>query len=490
MSPAAPLVTLREIVTTLRKQMAWWLVPTVFGTLAAAGHAVLRQPAWRASQALLIRDEAAGSLSRQGRFDNPEAMKTALETIHEIVRSRLVVEAALRKIGPPAHASAEAWPLPAHIEQGQAALDLTAPKGAEFGSTEVIYLAATAPSPDRALEFNAAVCQELDARLRELRNTRAASIIAELQKSVAVAQADLDRATASLQSLEAEVGSDLGELRTLNEQGAGDSNLRTALNQIKEELRLARTNHEANQQHLAHLTSARERPDELLGMPNRLLETQPALQRLKEGLIDAQLRTAEILGKMNERHPVAQAAVASEAQVRQDLRDELESALAGVRADLEISRGLVESLEGQLAEVHSRLDRLAALRAPYSNLAAEVAHRSQILDAARRDLADAQGSQAAAQTASVISLIGEADAGDRPVGPGKTLTTFGGMAGGLAAGLGLVFLRWAPAATRGRRWTDLLPRGRRKGDPREPDRREAGSAIDERRSTHDRRGPG
>ena len=39
-----------------------WVVPTVIITAAAAGYAFLRTPVWEASQPLLVRDEAAGSL--------------------------------------------------------------------------------------------------------------------------------------------------------------------------------------------------------------------------------------------------------------------------------------------------------------------------------------------------------------------------------------------------------------------------------------------
>ena len=486
MTSAPTIINPGKIVKTLREHLRLWAIPAVVIALCALGYAIVRPAKWKASQALLVRDEAAGALNRKGRFDSPDSMKAAVETILEIARSRAVVAAALKQLGPPSGTTANGdWPTPADIEKGQAAIAVEAPKGAEFGRTEVIYLSATARTPADAIALNKAVCDQTESRLRQLRQSKAKSIIAELERAVALAQTDLDAATRQLEAMETDVGSDLGELRTLNEAGAGDSNLRTTLNQIKEELRRARTVHEANLQQRQHLLAAKDDPDQLVATPNRVLESQPSLRRLKDGLVDAQLRTAEILGKMSTNHPVAQAAIAAENQVRVDLHNELEVALRGLSADLKVTGALAESLEGQLADVSRRLSRLATIRARYANLVAEVRHRGELVAAARKDLADARASQSAASSGSLISRLDRPETGDSPVGPGRTMIVLCGMVGGLSAGFGLVFLAAPLSNLRGRRWSDYLGVGRRTTDTasrREENARPIVSAPDQPQS--------
>src|SRR5688572_25499331 len=101
----------REILATLRTHAWLWSVPAGVAALLATAYAVMRPDTWKASQALLVRDEAAGSLSRQGRFDNTDAMKTAQETILEMATSRAVVHASLETVGPDPSAPAKPdWP--------------------------------------------------------------------------------------------------------------------------------------------------------------------------------------------------------------------------------------------------------------------------------------------------------------------------------------------------------------------------------------------
>jgi polysaccharide biosynthesis transport protein len=456
----------RELIRILRQHLWLWVAPTVAFGLLAAAYVLVRPARWEAEQSLVVRDERGGNLSRQGRFDNPDAMKSALETVQEIARSRSVVAAALREIGPPPGArQPEQWPAPADIESAQASIAVQAPKGAEFGKTEVVRLITNANTRQRAIDFNQAVCQQLDLRLRELREAKAQSMIDEQTKAVDLARADLDRATRKLQAMERQVGPDLGELRTLNDKGAGESNLRSSLNQIKNELRQARATIEANEQLLRHLHDARSNPEGLVATPNRLLESQPALRRLKDGLVDAQLRTADTLSKLNEQHPLAQAAIAAEDQVRRDLHAELAGAIQGVSSELEVVRAQTAALEAQLADVTGRLDRLAGLRAGYANLADEVQQRSQVLERANQDLADARASLAAARSVSLITPVDGPETPDRPSGPGRTSIVLAAATGGLMAGLGLVFLATPMGSNLGRRrWNDCVNMGRRAGD--------------------------
>jgi uncharacterized protein involved in exopolysaccharide biosynthesis len=442
----------------------------VLATLAALTYALVREPQWQASQALLVRDETGSETDRPGRFVSAEVMKAFQETIQEVARHQAVIADTLRQLGPPPnHREPDQWPTERDVETARGRIHVGAPNGAEFGQTEVIYLTVSAGSRAWALEFCGKLCDTLDDRLRRLRDEKASSMIAELERKLTLGQQDLEKATARLQALEQQVGTDLGELRILADAGAGESNLRSSLTQLEAELREAETALRSQEQQEKLLSAARDNPDRLLVTPNHLLATQPALRRLKDGLIDAQLHTAKLMGMMNEDHPNVQAARTAEERIRRELHAELDNALQGLAADREVSRGRVESLNKQLADVRARLDRLAGLRAQYSNLVADVRQRSGVVDRIRTDLADARASQSAAQTASLLTRVDAPLSGEYPVGPSRTAIVLGGFAGGLATGLGLLFLvtpLGMHMGQMGRRWTDRIakPWGRRKTD--------------------------
>lgn len=462
---AAATATPKQILETLKRHYRFLLVPTILATIGAAGYAVFRQETWKATQAISVRDEAIGNTMRQGRFNSSEAMKSAQETILDLARNRSAVAAALAEVGPPATAKdADEWPSQKEIEKTQAAINVIAPKGAEFGSTEVIRLEVKGSTQQRAIAMVTAVCNQIDIRLQDLRNRRAQSILQELQKTVELAQADLDTATRRLEAMEKDVGPDLGELRTLSDKAGGESSLRTTLSQVTNELRQARVVHASNEQKHALLSAALQDPTQLVATPNQLLESQPALRRLKEGLVDAQLRTAQLAGKMSNDHPLMQAAVASEQETRRQLNGELEVAVRGLNADRKLSSEQVASLERQVADVEKRMNRLAGLRARYANLVESVRNCNGIVERAKGALSEAEATQTAARSTSLLTRMDKPETGENPVGPGPATMVLAGMGGGLLAGVGLVFLVAPIGGARGRRWSDYLPMSRRATD--------------------------
>ena len=91
-----------QLLHLLRRHVLLWLLPAVAIAAAVGVYAAVHQATWEASQALIVRNEASGAEKGPGKFSYPEEMKTVQETILEVVRSRSVLEAALREVGPPA----------------------------------------------------------------------------------------------------------------------------------------------------------------------------------------------------------------------------------------------------------------------------------------------------------------------------------------------------------------------------------------------------
>ncbi len=295
-------------------------------------------------------------------------------------------------------------------------------------------------------------------------------MIDELNKAVRLAKADLAESTNRLSTVEKFVGSDLAELRMLHDGSANDGMLRRKLTEIEAELRQVRAAEKSNQQLLAALRPAENDAGALLAAPSRLLESQPALKRLKDGLVDAQLRTAQLQGHMSAAHPSVQAAKEAERETALRLHNEVAVAIRGLEAELRFNAERASMLEKQANEASRRLSRLAEIRAEYSNQVAETSQRSKLVERAEQNLAEARATRASARAASLIDCIDSPDTGARPVSPSSAMVILTGMLGGLLTGLGIVFLTIQPrqashAATAGlaeadnfgRRSTDIKP---------------------------------
>ncbi|MHC2067497.1 GumC family protein [Bremerella sp. T1] len=471
----------KQYLNIFRQQWKLWVPVTAACFLLAATYSLVKPDQWDATQSVLLRDEAAGQLSGQGRFDSIDTMKAAQEMVVEVARNQAVLEATLKEVGPPASVRNKAdWPTLRDIETLRKHVSVSPPNGAEFGTTEVLHITVESEDRERAKLLTSTLTKQMDKALKNIRNRRADSVIAELENAEHLAQQELDRATATLKAEETKVGSDLGELRSLNDATSGDGNLRNAWNQIKQQIRDGDAELVKLQEQLNILETAQNDPEHLIATPNQLLESQPALKRLKDGLVDAQLRTSNLLGKMSKSHPQVQSAIAAENEVRQKIRGELDLAIRGVEADLRLQKSRLKSINKQEEDVRKRLDTLASIRAGYANLVADVEKCNLVLRTAHEQLADAKANKRASETSSLITRIDEPTTGEYPAGPSKKVIAAGGLVGGLMLGLGLVVLLTPMPGSQGRRWTDHLW-GRRSTDtgavPAAGDRRAASRAT-------------
>jgi uncharacterized protein involved in exopolysaccharide biosynthesis len=236
------------------------------------------------------------------------------------------------------------------------------------------------------------------------------------------------------------LGSDLAELRSMQDMASSDSALRRAGEEIRAQIRDSAAAEKANLELLTVLEKTREDPGRLVAMPNRLLDSHPSLRRLKDGLVDAQLHTATLLGTMAAEHPRVRAAKESEEEIGRHLHDELVLARRGVEVERKVLADRRALLEEQLAKTNERLRGLAAVRAEYANQVTETKQRATLLERAQQNLSEARAARAGAAVASIISRIDSPDAGIKPVGPDRIVIGLCGVFGGLLVGFGLVFL--------------------------------------------------
>jgi uncharacterized protein involved in exopolysaccharide biosynthesis len=444
----------------------WVGAAFLFGLLGA-GFAVFKSDAYTARLPLVVRDEATRSIEQLGRFASPSDLKAAQETILEMAQNPEVVEAALRKIGPPPGESATDWPNAETIDQtATKQVNLLAPKGSEFGNTEVVYLQVKAESQTRANEFCQAMFASLTEQLRMVRRVRADSLIAELKHTRELAKQNLDEANARLHEIEVAFGTDLGELRNLNDTISGDGTNRRTLEETTRELQSAELELGKLQSLHQLLVAGSQDPQQLLISGSDLLASQPSLQRLKEGLIDAQLTSSRLAGIYTPENPKMKAAIAAEQEIQTRMQAETAEVIRAMAPMIRLQEELVGRLTDRESQLRERLNHLATARTEYAKIDSEVTHRTSLLADADRALSEAMASRTAALSTSLIAELGPPQVTEKPVGPSGLVITGGSTAAGILFGLGVVFLI-APGPSdyrTGRRWSDYLSGGRRSSD--------------------------
>jgi succinoglycan biosynthesis transport protein ExoP len=463
------------VVTTLRYLPFWGGVTLLFGGMGFA-FSILRVDTWEASQPLLIRDEATGAAQRLGRFASQTELISAQETILEMARNREVVENALRTIGPPSDSKELNWPSAKTVDDiATSNINVRAPKSSEFGKTEVVYLATKAESPKRAMELCAAVYASLTNHLRNVRRVRADSIIAELINAKELARENLDQATGELQKLETIVGTDLGELRGLSESVTGEGNSSRVLSEVQRDMRLAELELQKIEALHQLLMRAYDNPEHLLVSDGDLLSSQPTLQRLKSGLIDAQLSASQLSGRVRPEHPTMHSANLALETIRNELRKEILTVSKSMGPSLKLAQDKVDALRNKQDSIQEKLSRLASIRTDYSGLVAEVKQRTQLYGAAQTALAEAEALRSASLSTNLLSELGPPRSSDKPIGPGTTMLTAAATAAGFLLGMGGVFLvapspsgqsfgRRTSDAALGRRASDSASDGQRRSD--------------------------
>ena len=431
-----------QLLMTYRRR---WLLPAVLIGGLACVYAAVKRDRWEALQAVSVRNETTGGATTPGDFQLEDEMKATQETLLEIARSRPVLSAALVDVGPPENWRGKAkWPSQDDVDDLQDVLKLTPPKGAEFGKTEIFYVKLRDRQRERAIELLDRLCFHLAESFGDLRDARARGMAAELSEVVSLAEARLEEARQRLTEMEKTVGSNLVELRMLEQSPAGVSELNRELTEAENEVRQAQARQSLNRGILKLVREAQEDPQLLVTAPNTLFEAQPNLKRLADGLVDVQLKTASLLGVMHDGHPQVVVSRQAEEAIRKKIFSELTLAVHAIEAENQLADGRVDYLEGRLADMRQRMSNVAALRVEYASLNSDVAQRRALLETAERQLADARASQAVARKYSLIDRIGVPDTGSRPVGPGRLLIALTGIAGGVVAGLGMLVLTVPP----------------------------------------------
>lgn len=445
-----------------------WLGATMLFGAVGLCYSLFKKDQYIARLPLVMRDEAARSVDRLGRFPSQTELKAAQKTILEMTKNPEVVRAALEQIGPPDGRHDPEYPTATQIDSiCESNVNLVAPEGAEFGSSEVVYLQVKAADRDRATSFCLAVFDNLTQHLRNVRRVQADSMISELQHGRDMAKQALDESAVRLSEIEVQFGTDLGDLRSLNETLTGDSTGRRTLETTLTELQAAQLELQKLESLVSLLDAGTKDPQQLLISGEDLLSSQPSLQRLKIGLMDAQIRSSELSGVYTFNNPKRRAAIAVETEIRARMQKEAASIVQGMAPRIKLQSEKVSQLSVKSQQLAERLEKIALVRANYGKINSEYKHRTDTLAQAESQLAEAHAARSAALSTNLIAELGKPQASDKPLGPGTIVLAGGSTFAGMIFGLGAVFLiAPGPTETHGRRrWSDYLQgRGRRMSD--------------------------
>lgn len=433
-----------------------WLATTAVTTaLGFAYVAFYKEDVWVASQALIVRDEIGGTLNRQGRFDNKESLKAALDTILEIARNPQVVQQALLTQLP-----SDAVPLTEKDINGFIGNQLTvrSPKGSEFGTTEIFYVDVRHNDKQQAVELNKAICVSLEKRLQDIRMSRYDGIERELEYALDIAKEQRTIATEQLKKIENDVGDNLTDLRSLTDSPSAGGTAKLQLDQLTSERRQVEVLHRQLQEDLRFLQALENDPSRVLVAPSNILNSQPGLKRLCEGLVDSQIQELQLSGRYTDAHPAIQAAKISREAIRQQLGTELKVARVALETEIKVSEQRIKLLDEQVKQSQNRIAELADIRADYANVLGEVRNRSTIIEQIEKDLAVAEANRRAAGESSLVTRIDAPVLSDKPIGPGTKTILLAAMMAGFLSGIGLILLL-APidlGIKHGRRWSDHI----------------------------------
>ncbi|MCA9231094.1 MAG: hypothetical protein KDA57_10605 [Planctomycetales bacterium] len=442
-------LTPTECVRILTVYRHRWMIPTLVCAVLATGYALFMPRYWSASQALVVRGEvSSSSTGKPGKFADLYEMRTFQETILELAKSRQVLADTLKGVAQAETGQGVEEPTLRAIESFRTRVDMRPPGGAEFGKTEIFYLSVKDRNRERAARLVDALRQQLDIRLKQLRSDRSQGLIEELENQTQLVRKTHEAETQRLLEFESEVGTDLGELRMLHSANSGQSDLRQQAVNLKTETRFYEVKVHETKQLLTVLQAAQQAPEKLVAMPSSLLASQPTLGRLKDGLVDAQLRSARLGGTRTAAHPQVKAAIESVDQIRDDLHRELQVAVQGVEIELNLNQDRYATLNSQLESVQQRLENLADRRVEYSNRVSAVENSRLLLDQAQKQLSELQAAHLAASSASLVTPVDSPEVGSSPIGLGRASVLAIGSMGGLVIGLGWVFLTVVPATSK------------------------------------------
>ncbi len=409
-------------------------------------YALLTQKRWRASQTMLLRDDLLGQSFKPGRFPSQESLKNAQETLLHIAKKSSVIREALRRTYPD-KAESDAWPSAALVDQTRELVSLLAPNGSDFGKTDVVVLSVYQATPESAKVFAERLSEQIEVHLRMFRMDVLRSMERELQLQYNQARTEFEAVAAPVRELVGAAGIDLESLRSFKDS-QGSFELQRVIENIKTEKRRFQTELQTCEKQLQLLREARAQPQRSFVRNNELVQQQPALRKLTDGLNEAKLAYNTLAGTLLPDHPRVKGAQQAIENLELQIASEIELIEESLRTQMELAKSQVEFFQNEEAKYEQRMLSINERRVDFQQLTNDLSQRLEALSKLQTNLSEIQSLASTADKVSLVSIVGPPELATKPKGTSRAFLVLLGLLGGGLLGLGIAVLnddpQWGP----------------------------------------------
>jgi uncharacterized protein involved in exopolysaccharide biosynthesis len=438
----------RYLLSTLFDYKLYIVLPAAIGAFLALVYVFLFQSqSWTSRQRLMVRDDLLGQAFKPGQFSSFDTMKSRQETILDVARNPEVIRSALQALGPASQSwfsSGEGYPDNSTIEQMQGLINLSAPNGAEFGTTEVVVLSVKAPTEQRSADLILRLLTEVEKKVEMVRVSQLQSMEAELIAARDSARNSLQESIDQLREMEATLGPDSVAMATMTSTMPGDNSIKAELLQILAEKRGFETQLESLKTSQVTLAESQSNPLLVVSSAASFFRDQMKLGELAKSFVEIQKAYAVAAGKYQPSHPTVQDAVEQMNMLKNEIANEFAVLNVSLDSRIQELEHQIARLDDQIDKNHQRLMKLSDKRGEHLAINSEIAKRNEILNQFETNLKNVQSYQQGAGNNVWITRMGDPQVASRPDGLGKRTTVMAGGFLGLLFGFGLVVLLAPP----------------------------------------------
>ena len=410
--------------------------------------AIQAKKKWQASQTMVLRDDLLGESFKPGRFPSQETLKNAQETLLHIAKKSEVIREALR-LTHPVQAAKQDWPSDHLVDSTRDQISLVAPNGSEFGKTDVVIFNVKQNSPDSAKKFAQAMAEQIEHHIRIFRSDLLRSMEQELTLQYQQAKVEFEQVAEPVRKLVESTGTDLESLKSFKDTGSGGNEMQRVLENLKSEKRRALTQAQMAAKQLELLAEAKFQPEAAFARNNELMQSQPSLKRLADGLNDAKLTYNNLAGTFLSEHPRLKAAEQAIANTKQQIASEISLIESALTTQLELARDQIAFFANEEKNYETRMLSVNEKRVDFQQLTNDLTQRLEAMGKQQTMLSEIQSLANTADRVSLVAIVGEPELATNPIGLSKSLIILLGTIGGFFLGLGIAITlndpKWGPA---------------------------------------------
>lgn len=438
----------RYLLSTLLEFKFYLIIPAMAGAVLALIYVLLLQSqSWTSRQRLMVRDDLLGQAFKPGQFSSFDTMKSRQETILDVARNPEVIRATLQQLGPSTKSwffGSEGYPDDHTIEQMQGQINLSAPNGAEFGTTEVVVLSVKAPSAKRSADLISTLLVEVEQQVESVRVSQLQSMESELIAARDNARNSLKKSIDKLREMENILGPDSVAMATMTSSMPGDNSIKSELLQILAEKRGFEAQLESLKASQKTLEESQSNPLLVMTSAASFFRDQVKISELAKKFVNAQGSFAVATGRYESTHPLVQAAAEQLDELKNQIANEFSVLSISLDSRVVELEQQIARLDDQIDQNHQRLMNLNDKRGDHLAINSEIAKRTEMLNQFETDLENVQSYHQGAGKNVWITRMGEPQIAAQADGMGKRSTVMAGGFLGLLFGAGLIVLLAPP----------------------------------------------